>query len=164
MLVVLPLILAACGSGDDSGAAKSNKKSGSQATTATTPPTTAAPTTTGAPPTTASTTTVKVASSSLGQILVDSSGKTLYRFDNDQGTTSACNAGCQGIWPPLTASSAPTGGAGVDATKLSTGPNSQVVYNGHLLYRYASDSAAGDTKGNGIGGVWHAVTPAGTAV
>ena len=107
---------------------------------------------------------MKVASSGLGQILVDGAGKTLYLFDSDQGTTSACTGGCLGTWPPLTASGAPTGGAGVDASKLSTGPNSQVVYNGHLLYRYAPDTAAGDTKGNGVGGVWHAVTPAGTAV
>jgi predicted lipoprotein with Yx(FWY)xxD motif len=144
-------------------AVTSNKKSAGKSTTATT----AAPTTTAPPATTttaaAAAATVKMASASIGQILVDTDGKTLYLFDRDQGTTAACTGGCTGTWPVLTAGGAVTGGAGVDASKLSSGPGGQVVYNGHLLYRYAGDTAAGQTNGNGVGGVWHAVTPAGTA-
>jgi len=163
--VLVALLLAACGGGDDDSASGSDNRRNSQTTTTTTtaPATTAAPTTTtGAPPATAAT--VAVASSNLGQILVDSAGLTVYMFDNDQGTTTACNAGCQATWPPVTANGTPTAGAGVDASKLSVGPNNQVVYNGHLLYRYAPDTAPGDTKGDGVGGIWHALTPAGTPV
>jgi predicted lipoprotein with Yx(FWY)xxD motif len=107
---------------------------------------------------------VKTASTTLGTVLVDSGGKTLYAFANDQGTTSACTGGCLGIWPPLRATGAPTAGPGVDATKLSAAPSGQVAYNGHLLYSYAPDTAAGETKGQGIGGVWHVVAPSGDII
>src|SRR5437588_214632 len=45
--------------------------------------------------------TVRVANSSLGQILVDSRGRTLYLFKGDSGTNSACSGGCASAWPPL---------------------------------------------------------------
>ena len=91
-------------------------------------------------------------------------GKTLYAFANDQGTTSACTGGCATIWPPLMATGTPTGGTGIDAGKLSAAPSGQVVYNGHLLYTYANDSAAGDTNGQGVGGIWHVVAPSGDII
>ena len=97
-------------------------------------------------------------------VLVDASGKTLYAFANDQGTTSACTGGCATIWPPLMATGTPTGGSGVDAAKLSAAPSGQVVYNGHLLYTYAQDTAAGETNGQGVGGVWHVVAPSGDII
>ena len=133
-----------------------------KATTTTEPATTTTPAT--APPTAAATaSTVKTASTTLGTVLVDASGKTLYAFANDQGTTSACTGGCLGIWPPLMATS-PTGGTGIDATKLSAAPSGQVVYGGHLLYTYTPDTAAGETKGQGVGGVWHVVAPSGDII
>ena len=51
---------------------------------------------------------------------------------------------------------------------MSTGtqPNGTkwVRYNGHLLYGFTGDAAPGDINGNGIGGIWYAVTAAGDAV
>ena len=51
---------------------------------------------------------------------------------------------------------------------VSTGtqPNGMkwVRYNGHLLYGFTGDAAPGDTNGNGVGGIWYAVTAAGDAV
>jgi len=87
-----------------------------------------------------------------GQVLVGSNGHTLYLLETEVGTTSMCTGGCAGTWPALVASS-PGAGSGVTQAKLSTAngqaPN-QVVYNGHLLYYFAGDSAAGDVNGTSI--------------
>jgi predicted lipoprotein with Yx(FWY)xxD motif len=101
-----------------------------------------------------------------GQLLVGPNGHTLYLFEKDTGTTSACTGGCAPAWPALTASTAPTGGAGVDMSKLSTAsgqvPN-QVVYNGHLLYFFAGDSAPGDLNGTKIPN-WYPVAASGNKI
>src|ERR1039457_4977380 len=42
--------------------------------------------------------------------------------------------------------------------------STQATYDGHPLYTYKGDSAAGQTGGNGLklsGGLWYAVTPSG---
>jgi predicted lipoprotein with Yx(FWY)xxD motif len=103
------------------------------------------------------TTTIKVATSSLGKIIVDSKGRSLYAFDPD-GTNidkSNCTGGCNGIWPALKASKS-TAGKGLDKSLLKVGVGGQVAYNGHLLYRYAADKP-GDTGGQGIADLWHVV-------
>jgi predicted lipoprotein with Yx(FWY)xxD motif len=106
---------------------------------------------------------VKVATDAkLGQILVGPDGRTLYLFEKDQGTTTACTAGCAAAWPALTVTGSPTAGAGVTASLLSVA-GGQVVYNGHLLYYYVGDKAAGDATGVGIAS-WYPVSPAGSKV
>ena len=156
------LVVAACGGGgSDSSASKNSSKSKTTTTQAATTSTAAPTTTTGAP---AAAATVKTASATPGTILVDASGKTLYSFANDQGTTAGCTGGCATIWPPLMATGTPVGGSGVDAAKLSSASTGQVVYNGHLLYTYSQDAAPGDTKGQGLGGVWHVVAPSGDII
>jgi predicted lipoprotein with Yx(FWY)xxD motif len=101
--------------------------------------------------------TVKIVDSSLGSILVDGKGRTLYVFDLDSGIdASACGAGCASTWPALKAKK-PKAGTGVNASLLEAGASGHVAFNGHLLYRYAGDSARGDTNGDGIGGVWHVI-------
>lgn len=100
-------------------------------------------------------TTVHTADSSLGKILVDSSGKTLYHFDKDSPTTIACTGSCADTWPPLLATGTPTGAEALGLIKRPEGTN-QVTYKGMPVYRYAGDAKAGDTNGDGIGGVWHA--------
>lgn len=112
--------------------------------------------------------TVAVAETSLGEVLVDGEGLTLYLFEQDQGTQTACTDACASVWPALTSNGAPTAGEDIDAALLGVAEqadgSSQVTYNGHLLYTYAQDSAPGDTNGQGVGDVWFAVTPAGEAV
>ena len=103
-------------------------------------------------------------SPTLGNILVDASGKTLYMFLKDNGTTTACTGFCAQNWPALTSAS-PTAGNGVDTTLLGTVPDSnQVTYNGHLLYTFANDQNPGDVNGEGLQGAWYAVSPTGEAV
>ena len=96
----------------------------------------------------------------LGTILTDADGNTLYRFDNDTAGVSACNEGCASLWPALTSSGQPTAGSGVTGT-LGTierdDGSTQVTYDDQPLYRYSQDQAAGDTNGDGFGGLWHVV-------
>ncbi len=115
--------------------------------------------------------TVKVAHTSLGRILVNANGRTLYLFKKDTGRKSTCYGQCAEFWPPLKAGGTPKAGSGVQASKLGTmkrrDGTRQVTYNGHPLYRFAQDTRRGDTNGEGIrafGARWYAVSPAGTQV
>jgi predicted lipoprotein with Yx(FWY)xxD motif len=111
---------------------------------------------------------VMVAESGLGSILVDPEGMTLYMFANDGPGESACTGSCATTWPPLLVDGEPVAGEGIDASLLGTTERSdgslQLTYNGMPLYFYSQDSAAGDTNGQGVGGVWYVVNPAGEAV
>lgn len=110
--------------------------------------------------------TVMTASSSLGTILVDGSGRTLYLFTKDAPGTSTCTGGCLAAWPPLLGK--PTAGTGVDASMLGTvtrpDGKTQVSYKGMPLYYWAQDSAPGQTSGQGVQGVWWVVSPQGTPI
>jgi predicted lipoprotein with Yx(FWY)xxD motif len=115
--------------------------------------------------------TLGVANENLGQILVNSQGRTLYLFQKDSGTTSACTGACATFWPPLPAKGKPTVGSGASASLLATTTRpdgaTQITYNGHPLYLYSGDQKPGDTKGEGLtafGGSWFALTPAGTQI
>ena len=107
----------------------------------------------------------------LGQILVDAKGRTLYLFQKDTGTNSACTGACATAWPPLQDASKPTVGTGLTAAEVGTTMRSdgtqQVTYNGHPLYLYVGDQKPGDTNGQGInafGGGWFVLSPAGDMV
>lgn len=120
--------------------------------------------------TTSATATVKVAHRSLGKILVDSKGRTLYLFKKDSRNKSACFGACADNWPPLRVSRKPTAGRGVRKGLLGSikrGAKRQVTYNGHPLYRFVADASAGDVNGQGInafGARWYVVSPAGRAI
>jgi predicted lipoprotein with Yx(FWY)xxD motif len=115
--------------------------------------------------------TVRVANSRLGRILVDSTGRTLYLFEADVGTKSACFGACATAWPPLRTGGKPVvrGGARaalVGTTKRSDGAR-QVTYNAHPLYVFIKDRKPGDVTGQGVtafGGAWSAVSPAGNQI
>ena len=102
----------------------------------------------------------------VGEALVDAEGFTLYLFDQDDGTTSACTGGCLDSWPAAVADGEPEAGDGVDASLLSVADGAepdQLVYNGHLLYRFSGDTAPGDANGAAIPS-WHAVDADGNAI
>jgi predicted lipoprotein with Yx(FWY)xxD motif len=146
---LIVLAVAACGGG--SGGASASP----------TPPTTP----TGQPAT------VGVASTGLGQILVNSQGHTLYLFQKDTGTTSTCTGACATSWPPLRATGQPTVGSGANAALLGTTSRSdggpQITYNGHPVYLFFQDQKPGDTKGEGVnafGASWYALSPTGNQV
>ncbi|MGH3745755.1 MAG: COG4315 family predicted lipoprotein [Mycobacteriales bacterium] len=109
--------------------------------------------------------------------LADGSGRTVYLWVADSAGSSHCSGACASVWPPVTVSGQPTPGQGVTASQLTTTKRSdgktQLVYAGHPLYYYASDSAPGDANGqgsDGFGAKWweldgsgHAITGAATA-
>ena len=122
-------------------------------------------------PSTAAAATVKMRSSGLGKILVDSQGRGLYLFEKDTGTKSTCSGACAAAWPPFTTSGKPKAGSGVTASLLGTTTRSdgktQVIYNGHPLYYYAGDQKAGDTNGQNLdqfGAEWYVLSPAGKKI
>jgi predicted lipoprotein with Yx(FWY)xxD motif len=101
----------------------------------------------------------------MGSLLVDSKGMTLYLYTTDTPNTSNCYGPCAVAWPPLLTAGAPIAGSGVTASMLGTTTRTdgttQVTYNGWPLYYYQTDKAAGDTTGENVQNVWFVVTPAG---
>jgi predicted lipoprotein with Yx(FWY)xxD motif len=106
---------------------------------------------------------VKTASSSLGTILVDSQGMTLYHLSGEQNGKFICtSSACVGIWHPLIAPSSgtPSGAVGLLGTVKRPDGTVQVTYKGTPLYTFAQDKQAGETGGQGIKdvGTWSVVT------
>ena len=106
---------------------------------------------------------MKVASSSAGQIVVDSKGMSLYFFTKDvkDSGTSACTGACLTAWPVFTTTSdEPTveGVTGTVGTIATPDGKKQVTLNGMPLYYYAKDKAPGDVTGQGVkvSGTWSA--------
>jgi len=102
----------------------------------------------------------------LGSFLAGPNGNTLYTFKKDTANSgkSACSGGCAGAWPALTvaAGTTPTAGTGVTGTLATITRDDgslQVTYNGLPLYYFKNDAAPGDTKGQGVGGVWAVAAP-----
>jgi predicted lipoprotein with Yx(FWY)xxD motif len=115
--------------------------------------------------------TVKIARSSLGRILVDSKGITLYDFVKDKGTTSVCYGACAALWPPLLTTGKPVAGPGVRASLLGTTKRKdgklEVTYGGHPLYYFVTDRKPGQTTGQGVGqfgGPWWVLSAAGKEI
>ncbi len=153
MALLLLVILANCGVSYGTG----------------TTPTAVSSTTPGALPPSGAASIQVTQNSTLGQILADQNGKTLYLITSDTATKISCTGSCAQTWPPLTTTSGkPSTGTGIDASKLGTitrpEGTTQVTYNGHPLYYYSGDKAAGDTNGQGIGGVWFVVSPSGDPI
>ena len=114
---------------------------------------------------------VMTSKTSLGTIVVDGQGRTLYMFEADRNGKSTCSGACAAAWPPALTSGKPVAGGAVSAAKLGTTKRSdgttEVTYAGWPLYRYAGDSAAGDTNGQNLdqfGAEWYVLAPSGKQV
>jgi predicted lipoprotein with Yx(FWY)xxD motif len=148
LIALLPIILAACGSAASNYGGPSSQSNSASGTA-----------------------TLSTRGSSLGQILVDATGKTLYIFEADRGTQSACSAACAQVWPPLTTAGAPNASGSAKSSLIGTTPRTdgrtQVTYAGHPVYTYVNDANPGDTNGEGsndFGAGWDALTPAGDKI
>ena len=145
------VLLAACGSSGTPSATGTTKAANASSTT----------------PAAAGSVVISTRSTSHGTVLVNAKGRTLYWFAIDTPTTSKCTGSCATYWPPVIGK--PTAAAGMSlahALGSITRSNGQIqaTYDGHPLYTYIGDTAAGDVKGNGknlSGGLWWAATPSG---
>jgi predicted lipoprotein with Yx(FWY)xxD motif len=112
--------------------------------------------------------TAATADTSLGTVLVDAEGMTLYMFDPDEQGASTCYEDCESAWPPLTVDAEPIAGEGVDQALLGTAERDdgtlQVTYNDWPLYTYSPDAAAGDVSGQGVNSVWWVIGPDGAPI
>jgi len=104
---------------------------------------------------------VTLKKTSLGTILVDPRGRTLYLFEKDGKGVSACNTACLSYWPAFTSRTVPRAGAGVQQSLLRLAKPQhgfrQVTYAGHPLYTFVGEKRAGQTTGEGLnyfGGGW----------
>jgi len=108
-----------------------------------------------------------LAKTSLGTILVDSKGMTVYAFKKDTATTSACTDACATAWPPVVVGTVAPG-PGLEAASFTTltraDGGKQVVYLGHPLYHFAADTKAGDLGGQGVGGNWYVIGADGNTI
>jgi predicted lipoprotein with Yx(FWY)xxD motif len=144
----LVLALAACGSTSTPTAAESSASAPASSAQA------------------AATSTVKVGSTSLGNVVVDAKGMTLYMFTKDTQNSgkSACTGQCLVAWPPLFTDGTPTGEgvSGALATITTPDGKKQVTLNGWPLYYYAKDKKPGDTTGQDVQEVWYVLDSSGT--
>jgi predicted lipoprotein with Yx(FWY)xxD motif len=114
---------------------------------------------------------VALGKTSLGRVLVDARGRTLYLFEKDTHGRSACYGVCASYWPPLLSPAKPRPGRGVRASLLGvtrrTDGKRQVTYAGHPLYYFFGDKRAAQTTGEGLtdfGAAWDVVSATGRAV
>ncbi len=111
---------------------------------------------------------LKTATTSLGEVVVDGKGMTLYMYTKDtQGTTkSACTGGCLVAWPLTVADSTPTltGVTGAVGSIDTADGRKQVTLNGWPLYYYAKDKAPGDVVGQDVGKVGYVLDKTGTPI
>jgi predicted lipoprotein with Yx(FWY)xxD motif len=160
---VAAALLAGCGS---------SSSSSSNSTAASVPASTATQSTAASTSTAAATTpgvAVATKQSKLGTILAAGPKHlTVYLFEADKGTSSACSGACAKAWPPVTTAGEPTvSGAAVAAdlgTTMRSDGTKQVTYKGHPLYFFEKDGDSGDAYGQGskaFGAGWYVLKPSG---
>jgi predicted lipoprotein with Yx(FWY)xxD motif len=110
---------------------------------------------------------IKTMSTSKGTVLANADGHTLYWFAKDTATRSNCNGSCATYWPPVLGTAVAAAGTslphGFGTIKRADG-QTQATYDGHPLYTYTGDTAAGQVHGNDVrlsGGKWWAAIPSG---
>ena len=157
----LSLAAAACGS-SSSTSASSTSTSAAPAAQASAPAVQASAAS-SATPSAAPAAMLKIDQTSLGSVLTNVQGFTVYWFAKDTATNSACSGACAAAWPPVMGM--PQAASGVKLTgklgeiKRADG-SMQATYDGHPLYLFAGDSKPGQVNGNavdGFGALWYAI-------
>jgi predicted lipoprotein with Yx(FWY)xxD motif len=102
-----------------------------------------------------------------GQALTDQDGRTLYLFtkDSKNPSESTCDGECAATWPPVLATGDDVKLTGIDPALVGrvarADGTEQVTVGGWPIYRFAKDSAPGQTNGHGVGGTWFVIEAAG---
>jgi predicted lipoprotein with Yx(FWY)xxD motif len=93
---------------------------------------------------------------SVGSVLVDSRGMTLYTYTEDQPGESHCSGMCADYWPPALAAAGAQPSGDIGLVTLEDG-RKQWAYKNMPLYTYVKDKAPGDATGEGAEGEWYVV-------
>jgi predicted lipoprotein with Yx(FWY)xxD motif len=107
---------------------------------------------------------INLTSTSLGNVMTDETGRTLYFFSNDYDSTgaSSCTGGCLTTWPVFYRAT-PKLGTGLAAADFGTITRAdgakQTTYKSWPLYYYKDDVASGDVKGENVGNIWFVAKP-----
>jgi len=125
---------------------------------------------TSAPPAANGAATVSTASvGTMGTVLVDSKGFTLYYLKSEPTGTITCTSSCATNWPPLllpAGTTTPSAGTSLKAGDLGTiarpDGGTQVTYKGKALYLFVGDTSAGQANGQGTADFF-VVTPSGSS-
>ena len=100
----------------------------------------------------------KTMETSLGVVLVDANGMTLYTFDKDTDGVSNCYDQCAANWPPLMAADGAMAEGEWTLVERKDG-GMMWAYDGKPLYTWVKDTKPGDVTGDGVNSVWHAAKP-----
>ncbi len=104
---------------------------------------------------------LKTTDTKLGKVLADNKGMTLYIFDKDVPGKSNCKDKCATAWPPVMAGASAKATGKFSIITRDDGAK-QWAHDKMPLYGWFKDKKPGDATGDGRGGVWHVVHPAGT--
>ena len=108
---------------------------------------------------------VLVRSTTVGKVLVDARGRTLYLRTLDSPRKSTCYGACAAAWPPFITAAKPRAASGAKQALLGSAKRKdgtlQVTYAGHPLYFYAQDTRAGQISGQATGGIWWVLSASG---
>lgn len=113
--------------------------------------------------------TIDLQQGTVGAFLTGKAGMTLYVFSKDAANTSNCSGSCAATWPPFVLGAgetavAGTGVTGSVGTLTRSDGSTQVTIGGKPVYYYSGDSAAGQTNGQGLEGLWYVAGADGSPV
>jgi predicted lipoprotein with Yx(FWY)xxD motif len=101
----------------------------------------------------------------VGTVVTGPGGATVYRSDDDSNRPprSNCAGECAGTFPPVTVTAhGRVTVSGVDPALVGAISRADgITLAGFPLYTYAGDENEGDTRGEGVNEVWHAIAPNG---
>ena len=111
---------------------------------------------------------VLVRSTTVGDVLVDARGRTLYLRTIDGSRKSTCYGSCAAAWPPFVTSGTPRAGSGAKQALLGMAKRKdgtmQVTYAGHPLYFFGQDTKAGQISGQATAGTWWVIGASGKKI
>ena len=101
---------------------------------------------------------LKTMDTSVGVVLADTDGMTLYTYSKDPKGASECFNRCARKWPPVTATVEPPAGSDLSVIDRKDGKR-QYAWRGKPLYRWVKDKEPGQTTGHNLGEVWFVARP-----
>ncbi|AOW93718.1 hypothetical protein BFN03_16590 [Rhodococcus sp. WMMA185] len=122
------------------------------------------------PPAEAGEPVLMMGATTLGEVMVEDGGMTVYVYDRDEvgSGASSCEGACLEAWIPVTSvTENPTveglGDVVIDTIPAADGTH-QLTVNGRPVYRYMDDTEPGDAFGQAVGDVWWTLDSAGNPV